>query len=122
MIMIWPQDYPSLTSSPPDESLKKSAAKGKLDPVELEAQVRRLFKHYRIKNFLSSFTGQWLDLNAFDIMPDSRLLKRDEKDLAAIIAETELLVARSFGKIIRSKPLLIRRLLISTNEMPDSMT
>ena len=84
-----------LTSSPPDESLKKSAAKGKLsDPVELEAQVRRLFKHYRIKNFLSSFTGQWLDLNVLpDIMPDSRLLKWDEKDLAAIIAETELFVA-----------------------------
>ena len=84
-----------LTSSPPDESLKKAAAKGKLsDPFELEAQVRRLFKHYRIKNFLSSFTGQWLDLNVLpDIMPDSRLLKWNEKDLAAIIAETELFVA-----------------------------
>jgi hypothetical protein len=84
-----------LTSSPPDDSLKKAVAKGKLaDPVELEAQVRRLFKHYRVKNFLSSFTGQWLDLNLLpDIMPDSRLLNWNEKDLAAIVAETELFVA-----------------------------
>ena len=84
-----------LTSSPPDESLKKAVAKGKLsDPIEIEAQVRRLFKHYRVKNFLSSFTGQWLDLNLLpDIMPDNRLLNWNENDLAAIVAETELFVA-----------------------------
>ncbi|MEM7601076.1 MAG: DUF1592 domain-containing protein, partial [Verrucomicrobiota bacterium] len=63
-----------LTSSPPDSSLKKAAANGTLsDPTTLEEQARRLLKHNRVKNFLSSFTGQWLDLRVLpDIMPDSR--------------------------------------------------
>lgn len=84
-----------LTGSPPDASLQKVAAAGKLsEPAALEAQTRRLLKHHRVKNFLSSFTGQWLDLRLLqDIMPDSRLINWNEKDLAAIIAETELFVA-----------------------------
>ena len=84
-----------LTSSPPDTSLQKFAALGKLSESDhLEAQTRRLLKHHRLKNFLSSFTGQWLDLRVLkDIMPDSRLINWNEKDQAAIIAETELFVA-----------------------------
>lgn len=84
-----------LTSSPPDAALNKFAASGKLsDPAVLEEQARRLLKHNRVKNFLSSFTGQWLDLRVLpDIMPDSRLLNWTAKDLDAVIAETELFVA-----------------------------
>ncbi|MEM1296130.1 MAG: DUF1592 domain-containing protein, partial [Verrucomicrobiota bacterium] len=83
-----------LTSSPPDSSLKKAAANGTLsNPTTLEEQARRLLKHNRVKNFLSSFTGQWLDLRVLpDIMPDSRLLNWTDKDLDAVIAETELFV------------------------------
>ena len=84
-----------LTSAPPDTLLQKLAAKGQLSqPAKLEEQTRRLLNDRRVKNFLTSFTDQWLDLNVLpDIMPDSRLLKWNEKDLAAIIAETELFVA-----------------------------
>lgn len=83
-----------LTSSPPDASLRKAAANGTLsDPATLEEHTRRLLKHNRIKNFLSSFTGQWLDLRVLpDIMPDSRLLNWTDKDLDAVIAETEMFV------------------------------
>ena len=83
-----------LTSFPPDASLQKAADSGKLsNSRDLEFHTRRLLKHNRVKNFLSSFTGQWLDLRVLpNIMPDSRLLNWNEKDLAAIIAETELFV------------------------------
>ena len=89
-----------LTGAPPDSSLQKAAAAGKLsDPTQLEAQTRRLLKQHRVKNFLSSFTGQWLDLRSLqDIMPDSRLINWNDKDLAAIIAETELFVAEILRK------------------------
>jgi len=84
-----------LTSAPPDTLLQKLASKGQLSqPAKLEEQTRRLLNDRRVKNFLTSFTDQWLDLNVLpDIMPDSRLLNWNEKDLAAIIAETELFVA-----------------------------
>lgn len=85
-----------LTSSPPDTALLKAAARGRLssDPAVLEAQTRRLLRHNRVKNFLASFTGQWLDLRLLpDIMPDPRLLKWTEKDLESVTAETELFVA-----------------------------
>jgi len=89
-----------LTNCPPDASLQKAAASGKLsNPKDLEFHTRRLLKHNRVKNFLSSFTGQWLDLRLLpEIMPDSRLLNWNEKDLAAIIAETELFVAEILRK------------------------
>ena len=77
-----------LTSAPPDTLLQKLAAKGQLSqPAKLEEQTRRLLNDRRVKNFLTSFTDQWLDLNVLpDIMPDSRLLKWNEKDLAAILS------------------------------------
>ena len=84
-----------LTSSPPDDALRKAAAMGKLsDPDVLEQHTRRLLSSNKVKNFLNSFTGQWLDLRLLpEIMPDARLLKWVEKDLAAVTAETEMFVA-----------------------------
>ena len=84
-----------LTSAPPDTHLKKLAAKGKLsNPEVLQEQTRRLLGDKRVKSFLTSFTGQWLDLRVLsDIMPDSRLLKWTEKDTQAVKAETNLFVA-----------------------------
>ena len=89
-----------LTNSPPDDALLKFAAKGELsNPVVLEAQTRRLLGHNRVKNFLTSFTGQWLDLRKLpDIMPDSRLLKWIDKDLSAITDETHLFVTEILRK------------------------
>lgn len=89
-----------LTSSPPDDTLRKFAIDGSLsDPSVLEAQTRRLLKHNRVKNFLDSFTGQWLDLRLLpDIMPDTRLLNWNDKDLKAVTDETELFVAEILRK------------------------
>lgn len=89
-----------LTSSPPDATLRKIAVKGELsNPVVLEAQTRRLLNHNLAKNFLSSFTGQWLDLRKLpDIMPDTRLLNWIDKDLSAVTAETQLFVAEILRK------------------------
>ena len=89
-----------LTSAPPDAALRKVAASGTLsEPAILEAQTRRLLKHHRVKNFLRSFTGQWLDLRVLpDIMPDNRLLNWTDKDLDAVIAETDLFVAEILEK------------------------
>ena len=84
-----------LTSGPPDGTLRKLASHGELSqPAILEAQTRRLLEKGSVKNFLTAFTGQWLDLRKLpNIMPDTRLLKWIEKDLTAITAETELFVA-----------------------------
>ncbi len=89
-----------LTSAPPDSTLWKLASNGTLsDPKVLQAQTRRLLKHSRVKNFLDSFTGQWLDLRLLpDIMPDTRLLNWNDKDLKAVTEETELFVAEILRK------------------------
>ena len=89
-----------LASSPPDTRLAKLAAAGELsNPIVLEEETRRLLRHHKVKNFLASFTGQWLDLRKVpEIMPDARLLKWIDKDLQAVIAETELFVAEILQK------------------------
>lgn len=89
-----------LTSSPPDARLAKLADDGELSkPKVLEEETRRLLKHHKVKHFLSSFTGQWLDLRKLpDIMPDARLLKWIDKDLQAVTKETELFVAEILRK------------------------
>jgi len=89
-----------LTSSPPDARLAKLASAGELsNPEVLEEETRRLLKHNKVKHFLESFTGQWLDLRKLpDIMPDARLLKWIDKDLQAVTAETELFVSEILRK------------------------
>ncbi|MEM7147513.1 MAG: DUF1592 domain-containing protein [Verrucomicrobiota bacterium] len=84
-----------LHGAPPDDTLRKLAEGGELsDPIVLEEQARRLLAHNRVEHFLESFTGQWLDLRHLpDIMPDPRLLRWTDKDLAAVTAETELFVS-----------------------------
>lgn len=89
-----------LTSSPPDARLAKLADDGELSkPKVLEEETWRLLKHHKVKHFLSSFTGQWLDLRKLpDIMPDARLLKWIDKDLQSVTKETELFVAEILRK------------------------
>lgn len=84
-----------LTSSPPDEKLLKRVSAGSLSDADtLAAETRRLLASKRAKNFLDSFTGQWLDLRLLpDIMPDARLLNWNDNYLNAITAETELFIA-----------------------------
>ena len=84
-----------LTSSAPDNQLRRLADSGKLsDPKQLEAATRRLLNDKRVQIFLDSFTGQWLDLDALpDIMPDERLIKWTANHRTAVADETRLFVA-----------------------------
>ena len=84
-----------LSSSPPDDALRKAAATGRLSNTDiLEQHARRLLNDRRATRFMTSFVDQWLDLeNLPEIMPDPRLLNFTDKDLRAISEETRLFVA-----------------------------
>ena len=56
-----------LWASPPDKTLMKSAAGGKLrDPKVLKRQIDRLLDDQRTERFVEQFASQWLDLAAVD--------------------------------------------------------
>ena len=81
-----------LNSTPPDAKLISLARSGQLaDPINLEAETRRLLAKPERSNFIKHFTGQWLGTRMLkDIMPDPRLLKFYNNDRDAMIAETEM--------------------------------
>lgn len=59
-----------LWSSPPDETLLKSAADGRLkDPAELLVQARRMLAHDKARAFATQFTSRWLQLYKIGSMP-----------------------------------------------------
>ena len=64
-----------LWSLPPDAELRRLAAAGRLrEPEVLRAQTDRLLDDPRSRNFIESFTAQWLDLDKIDFTaPDAVL-------------------------------------------------
>ena len=88
-----------LTSAPPDDELFDLAKQGKLsNPEVLERETLRLLKSPRSKNFVQSFTGQWLGTRLLhDIMPDPRLFFYYEAHRKAMTDEVEML----FEEILR---------------------
>ncbi len=88
-----------LTSSPPDARLTAAARAGELsDPAALERETMRLLDSPKSRNFIRSFSGQWLGTRLLqDIMPDPRLLKFIDHDRRAMIDEAELF----FAEIVR---------------------
>ena len=64
-----------LWSSPPDGLLLAAAGDGSLGtPEGLRAQTDRLLNDPRSHEFVSNFTGQWLELRNIDATtPDKRL-------------------------------------------------
>ncbi len=79
-----------LWSSPPDETLLKLAAAGKLRP-ELSAQVTRVLADSRSDRFVQHFVRRWLDLDNIGTMPPSEdflVYYRDNLE-TAMRAETE---------------------------------
>jgi hypothetical protein len=59
-----------LWSSPPDETLLKSASEGRLnDPTELAAQARRMLADDKAKVFATQFISRWLQLYKIGSMP-----------------------------------------------------
>ncbi|TWU54366.1 Planctomycete cytochrome C [Rubripirellula tenax] len=80
-------------SSPPDEELLGLAQAGKLsDKVVVGQQVERLLGSERGQRFVTSFVGQWLELNQIDAtIPDTRLYPEyDDLLRRSMVAETEL--------------------------------
>lgn len=56
-----------LTSSAPDEELRKAAATGRLrDPNEIATQARRLLKSPNVRRLAEEFACQWLHIYGFD--------------------------------------------------------
>lgn len=79
-------------SSPPDqELLDLAAAKRLLDPQVLHQQVERLLADERSHQFVSSFVGQWLDINNIDAtIPDKKLYPEyDELLRGSMVRESE---------------------------------
>lgn len=88
-----------LTSGPPDRRLRELSRSGALRDVQiLEAETRRLINDESSQEFVSSFTGQWLETRRLnEIMPDQKLLNFRPSDRAAMIAETE----RFFEEVLK---------------------
>jgi len=84
-----------LWSSIPDDELLDLAAKGRLkDPVQLEAQVKRMLKDPRASAFVTNFAGQWLYLrNLRTVARDPNLFFEFDDNLReGFQRETELFV------------------------------
>jgi mono/diheme cytochrome c family protein len=85
-----------LWSTMPDEELLALAEKGKLSqPDTLRAQVERMLKHTKAKQFTENFVGQWLGLRDIDFTEPSHLLypEFDHMLKVSMIRETELFFA-----------------------------
>jgi hypothetical protein len=89
-----------LSLGPPDSRLIKLAGEGKLhEPHVLKVETERLLKHYRARQFLNRFLGQWLDLDELGmIMPDERLMRWTSREQQAIEDETRMFVTEILEK------------------------
>ncbi len=85
-----------LWSSIPDDELLNLAIAGRLRaPGVLDAQVKRMIADPRAEEFVSAFTGQWLQLRNLDkVTPDVLLFPDfDDNVRQAMRRETEMLFA-----------------------------
>lgn len=79
-------------SGPPDDELLRLAREGQLSNARvLHQQVDRLLASPRAEQFVSSFVGQWLDLNQIDATaPDPKLYPEyDDLLRSSMVAETQ---------------------------------
>jgi len=85
----------------PDEELRRLAGERELgNPDVLRAQVERLLSDPRSSRFVTTFTGQWLNLRDIDFTtPDAQLYPEyDEALKDAMVAET----AGFFSEVLRN--------------------
>lgn len=86
-----------LWSTLPDDELLTAAEAGQLgsDPAVLQAQVERMLKHPKARQFVQNFTGQWLGLRDIDFTMPSVLLYPEYDDMlkASMLREAELFFA-----------------------------
>lgn len=82
-----------LWNTMPDSELMDLAERGSLSkPETLHAQVERMLKHAKAKNFTQNFLAQWLDLRNIDATtPDRKIYPEFDTALQeAFVAETQL--------------------------------
>jgi mono/diheme cytochrome c family protein len=88
-----------LTSRPPDDLLRAAVADGSLGRAGgIRLQAERLLASPEVKDFVTSFVGQWLGTRKIpEIMPDSSLGAYGETHGKAMMQEPELV----FAEILR---------------------
>ena len=116
-----------LWSSPPDDVLLAAAGDGSIrTPEVLHAQTERLLNDPRSHEFVSNFTGQWLDLRSIDATtPDKRLYPEfDETLQRSLVHETEAFFAEilkrdlSVSNFIQSDFLMLNRSMAALYNIP----
>ncbi len=104
-------------SSPPDDELLELAEQGKLSsPDVLRGQVDRMLNSPKSEQFVSSFVGQWLDINQIDATtPDTKLYPEYDDILRdSMVSET-----RNYFRELLDKNLPIANLIASDFAMLD---
>lgn len=78
-----------LWSSMPDDELLALAERGELRKNgNLEKQVARMMKDWRVRGFVSNFAGQWLQIrNIWEMSPDERVFKKWKDSLKGSLKE-----------------------------------
>jgi len=80
-----------LWSAPPDETLLSAAQNGSLrNPEKLRAQVDRMLKDPKSREFVTGFTHQWLDLDRIDLFQFDRELYPDFEESTKLAAVDEV--------------------------------
>jgi len=107
-----------LWSTQPDDELQKLASSGTLrQPQVLHVQVERMLASPKVRAFIESFVGQWLDLRQIDFtLPDKKLYPEFDDILkAAMVGETQAFFAQmlrddsKLSSIIQSDFLMLNR-------------
>ena len=98
-------------SSPPDDELMELARQGELSITDvLRGQVDRMLNSPKSEQFISSFVGQWLDINQIDATtPDTKLYPEYDDILRdSMVSET-----RNYFRELLDKNLPIANLIAS---------
>ena len=120
-----------LWSSPPDSALLAAAGDGSLQtPQGLRAQTERLLNDPRSHEFVSNFTGQWLDLRNIDATtPDKKLYPEFDETLQySLVGETQAFFAEmlkrdlSISNFIQSDFLMLNRSMAELYGIPGVTT
>jgi hypothetical protein len=80
-----------LWSTMPDDTLFAEAEAGRLStPAQIEAQARRMLKDARLRDTITDFHRQWLEIDSFETEPpkDARFKDYTPALVAAMMAET----------------------------------
>ena len=109
-----------LWSAPPDETLERIAAEGKLhDASTLARQTHRLLNDPRADAFISGFTHQWLHMERLDFFQfsyekyprfDDSVKESARREIYETVKDT-ILASRPIGELLKSDHIVVNNLL-----------